>query len=263
MSILKALLLVTVCALSAAPPPPKTPVAPLLPGEALALAGPDGVPFLFGDTSRESPMGCLADLVWLKLEGSEWGAMNVQFNCTGMFKGHACSRPKGHGKVDLAKALQENCDLAFLVWGQASVQWWLRDYGEGPARARLEDVFGPFLGNRMPPGNDLPAIEPPWIGDGDLLRTSPQAMLAWLTDPAQEETVHMARRLLLSFVKANYKQNIWWIQTGTAPEGKGATSAWAVGGNGKVVAVLHLPQGKGKADALARFRAIMLVPPDK
>ncbi|MDR3673552.1 MAG: hypothetical protein P4L36_22095 [Holophaga sp.] len=261
MSILKALLLVSVCTLAAAPS--KTPVAPLQPGEALALCGPDGVPFLFGDATRESPMGCLADLVWLKLEGSEWGAMNVQFNCTGMFQGYACWRPKGHGRVDLAKALQENCDLAFLIWGKVSVQWWLRDYGEGAARARLEDIFGPFLGNRLPPGNDLPAIEPPWVGNGDLLRTSPEAMLHWLSDPAQDETLRLARRLLLSFRSANYKENMWWVETGTAPEGKAAASAWAVGGNGQVLAVLHLPQGKGKADALARFRAILQVPKDK
>jgi hypothetical protein len=263
MLILKALLLVSVCALSAAvPAPPKTPVAPLLPGEGLALTGPDGLVYEFGESSKEFPMGSLADLVWLKLEGSEWGSMNVQFNCTGTFKGQHCWRPKGHGRVDLATALAESCDLAFLAWGQASVQWWLRDYGEGAARARLEDTFAPFLGKRMPPGENLPDIDPPWVGNGDLLRASPETMLLWLMDPAQDETLRMARRLLLSFKDYNYKQNVWWIETGAAPASAeaGGASAWAAGGNGKIIAVLHLPAGKGKADSLARFRAIMMVP---
>jgi hypothetical protein len=264
MSILKALLLVSCCALAAAPPA-KTPVAPLLPGEGLALAAPDGTPYLFGEASREYPMGCLADLLWLKLEGVEWESVNVQFTCTGKLQGHDCWKPKGHGKVDLAKALQENCDNAFMFWGQASVSWWLRDYGEGPARARLEDVFGPFLGDRMPPGEGLPPIGPAWVGQGDLLRASPASMLGWLLDPAQDEVLRRARRLLLSFREANYKQAMWWVETGTAPGSatSKAMTAWAVGGNGQVVAVLHLPEGKGKADALARFRAIMLVPADK
>ena len=174
---LKALLLVSCLALAAAPPPAKTPVAPLQPGEALALSGPDGQVYLFGDASTELPMGGLAKLVWLKMEGSEWGAMNLSFNCTGALKADRCWLPKGHGRLDLGKALAEDCDLAFLAWGQASVQWWLRDYGEGAARARLEDAFGPFLGRRMPGGEDLPVIDAPWVGMGDLLRTSPAGVL--------------------------------------------------------------------------------------
>jgi len=266
MSILKAMLLVSVCALSAAvPPPPKTPVAPLLAGEALALSGPDGLVYLFGEASRELPMGSLAKLVWLKLEGSEWGSMNVQYNCTGMWKGVPCSAPKGHGREDLGKALADNCDLAFLAWGQASVQWWLRDYGEGAARARLEDAFSPFLGNRMPPGEELPAIDPPWVGVGDLLRTSPEAMLRWLMDPAQDETLRMARRHVLSFNQYNYKQNVWWVMVGATQVSAdpAAVSTWAVGGNGQILAVMHLPPGKGRAEGLARFRAFMMVAQDK
>jgi len=265
-SMLKALLLVSVCALSAAvPPPSKTPVAPLLAGEALALSGPDGLVYLFGEASRELPMGAMAKLVWLKLEGSEWGSMGVQFNCTGMWKGVPCSLPKGHGREDLSKALQDNCDLAFLVWGQASVRWWLRDYGEGAARARLEDAFAPFLGNRMPPGEGLPEIDPPWVGIGDLLRASPDSMLRWLMDPAQDETLHMARRHLLNFNQFNYKQNSWWILAGATQTSRepADASTWVAGGNGQILAVLHLPLGKGRAEGLARFRAIMMVPRDK
>jgi len=251
------------CLLAAAPPPAKPPVAPLLPGEALALAGPDGTVFSFGEAAREAPMGSLAKLVWLKLEGVDWSAMDVQFNCTGTWHGYHCWLQKGHGKVDLAKALKESCNLAFLAWGQASVQLWLRDYGEGAARARMEDAFGPFLGGRMPPGDGIPEITPAWVGDGDLLRTSPEAMLRWLIDPDQDQTVRMARRLLLSFKQNNYKPGTWWIKTGTAPvpSDPGATSAWAAGSNGQATAVLHLPRGKGKADGLARFRAILMIPP--
>jgi hypothetical protein len=260
MPIIKALLTLSLCGLlAAAPPPAKTPVAPLLPGEALALSGPDGVVYLFGDASTERPMGSMAKLVWLKLEGGEWGAMGVQFNCTGTFKGSHCWRPKGHGRVDLGKALAEDCDLAFLAWGQASVQWWLRDYGEGPARARLEDAFGPFLGNRMPAGEDLPAIDMSWIGAGDLLRASPDSLVRWLVDPAQDETLRQVKRLLLSFKEFNYKQGAWWVQPGSCPEPGGA-SAWAVGTNGQIVAVMHLPAGTDRAGAMARFKAVMLVP---
>lgn len=262
MTMLKSLFLLCACALSAAvPPPPKTPVAPLLPGESLAVAGPDGTVYVFGDAAREEPMGNLAHLVWLKLEGSEWSAMAVQFNCTGTYRGYRCWQPKGHGKVDLAKALQENCDLAILGWGQASAQEWLSDYGEGAARARMEDAFGPFLGDRLPPGEGIPELTPAWVGDGDLLRTSPEAMLRWLLDPAQEDTVRLARRLLLSFRDMTFKDNVWWVMSGNAPAlaGAGPASAWAVGGNGKILAVLHLPGGKGRADGLARFRAVMMV----
>ena len=166
--------------------------------------------------------------------------------------------------MDLAKALQESCNLAFLAWGQASVQWWLRDYGEGAARARLEDAFGPFLGNRMPPGEGLPDITPAWVGDGDLLRTSPEAMLRWLMDPAQDQTVRMARRLLLSFKQIQLQaRHVGGSRPAPprCPRTRGATSAWAAGSNGQITAVLHLPRGKGKADGLARFRAILMIPP--
>ena len=210
-------------------------------------------------------MGCLAELAWLKLEGSEWASMDILFKCTGSWAGHPCSDPKGHGKVDLAQALQGTCSLAFLAWTRASVPGWLRDYGSGPARVRLEDAFGPFLGQRMPPGEELPDLTPEWIGEGELLRTSAEGMLAWLMDPAQDATVRMARRLLLSFRESNLKEQVWWITSGTAPvaAAPAASSAWAVGGNGQILAVLHLPPGRSKADGLARFRAIMMVPAGK
>lgn len=267
MSIRSCLILLFVCLLAGAPapaaaPPPAPPVAPLLPGEGLALAGPDGTIYTFGEASREAPMGSLANLVWVGLEGIQWGSMGVQFNCTGQWMGQSCWLRKGHGKVDLAKALQESCNLAFLAWAQMSAREWIKDYGDGAARARLEDAFGPFLGNRMPPGEGLPPLGPAWVGDGELLRTSPEAMARWLADPAQDQTVHITRRLLSGFLQTLSPADSWWIKTGTAPvPGEpGVTSAWAAGGNGQVLAVLHLPRGKGKADGLARFRAVLQLP---
>jgi hypothetical protein len=267
MSIRSCLTLLFACLLAAAPltaaaAPPAPPVAPLLPGEGLALAGPDGTVYTFGEASREFPMGSLAKLVWIGLEGIQWASSNVGFNCTGQWRGHSCWLRKGHGKVDLAKALQDSCNLAFLAWIQTSAQVWTKDYGEGAARARLEDAFGPFLGNRLPPGDGLPSLGPEWVGDGELLRTSPEAMVRWLADPAQDQAVHVTRRLLSSFFQTLSPADSWWIKTGTAPvPGEpGATSAWAAGGNGQVLAVLHLPRGKGKQDGLERFRAVLQVP---
>lgn len=263
MSIRSCLILVFVCVLAGAAPAPQAPaLAPLLPGEGLAVAATDGTVYSYGEAGKEAPMGSLAKLVWIGLEGIEWGAMGVQFNCTGQWQGHACWLRKGHGKVDLAKALQESCNLAFLAWGQMSAHRWMDDYGDGAARARLEDAFYPFLGNRMPPGEGLPPLGPAWVGDGDLLRTSPETMVRWLIDPGQDQAVHIAKRLLMGFFATVTPGNTWWIKTGTAPvPGEpGATSAWAAGGNGLVTAVLHLPRGKGKADGLERFRTILQLP---
>jgi hypothetical protein len=73
----------------------------------------------------------------------------------------------------------------------------------------------------------------------------------------------MTKRLLLSNRKNSDKPGVWWINTGTAPVpgDPGSTSAWAAGSNGSITAVLHLPRGRGKADGLDRFRAVMMIPP--
>lgn len=263
MSNCKALLLALVCVLAiAAPPPAKVPLPPLEPGEALALTGPDGVVHRFGPAQVEGPMGGLACLAWLKLEGAEWGASVLAYRCTGSAHGLSCSLPKGHGRVDLPKAMAVGCDLAFLTWANQSGVGWRNDYGEGAARARLEDAFGPFLGNRMPAGEDLPVLNGAWIGAGALLRTSPDALLTWLLDPAQDETVRRVRRLTLSFVQETFQTAAWWVLTATAevPGEPGKTCAWAVGGNGTLLAVLRLPSGQGRAQALARFRAVLFLP---
>jgi hypothetical protein len=246
---------------SAAPNPP----APLQPGEGLAVATAGGEVFCYGDSAREYPLGGLAEFPWLRLEGQEWGAMALGYKCTGSQDGHPCDLPKGHGKVDLAKAFQGNCSLAFLAWGRAMVPMWVRDLGEGAARFQLEEAFSPFLGNRMPPGDGLPPITPAWVGEGDFLRASTEGMLRWLIDPAQDTTLRLAKRLVLSFRDFTIKGKDWWVVTATAPTAAdpAACTSWAVGSNGQIVGVLHLPQGTGRAASLARFQAIFKVPVEK
>ena len=237
-------------------------VPKLEPGEGLAVAGPDGVAQLYGEVKKEWPMGSIAKLVWLRLEGDDWASQDLVYKCTGQMGPYHCWLPKGHGKVDLAKATQESCNLAYLTWAQMSVDRWKREIGEGAGRARFEETFGPFLGDRLPPGDTLPAMTPDWVGAGTLLRTSPEAMLHWLLDPSQELLLHRCRRLLLSAFTEQFKDHAWWMKTGTAAvlSDPSATSAWVVGSNGPVIAVLHLPRGRGKGEGLARFREVMGLP---
>ena len=241
----------------AAQPAPK-----LLPGEGLAIAGEDGQVQGFGEAQREAPMGSLAKLVWLRLEGDDWASQSVRFNCTGTWEGHTCWNREGHKKVDLAKALDQSCNLAFLAWIRESAARWERIDGPGVARYRLEEVFGPFLGGRMPAGEGIPAFGPEWIGDGDLLRTSPEAFLAWLLDPAQEGLMRRWRKLALGFLDGVTSTQAWWMKTGTGPVpgAPGETCAWVAGSNGKVTAVLRLPRGRGRVDGLARFRDVLGIP---
>lgn len=243
-------------------PPSKLDAPILLPGEGLAVAGPDGKIFNYGEATRETPMGSLAKLLWIRLEGDEWAAMGVEFKCKGEWNGQHCWLQKGHGRVDLGKALQESCNLAFLGWVQLSAVRWRQFYGEAVARLRLDEVFGPFVGNRLKGGDSLPPFGPEWIGDGDLLRTSPEQMLQWMLDPHQEEAMRQARRLLLGFTGNMVQERTWWAKTGTAPVpgAPGETSAWVAGSNGDVTCVLRLPRGKGRSDGLARFRALMKIP---
>jgi hypothetical protein len=251
-------LLLTVSGLAQAPS-----AAPQLqPGEGLAVAGPDGVIHLYGEAKQEAPMGSIAKLVWLRLEGDDWAAQDLIFKCKGQMGAYHCWLPKGHGRVDLAKATQESCNLAYLSWAQLSAARWKVILGEGAGRARFEETFSPFLGNRLPPGDTIPEMTPEWIGDGDLLRTSPEAMLQWLLDPNQELLLIRCRRLLLSAFAEQFNDSAWWMKTGTGPvlSDPSATSAWVVGSNSRIVAVLHLSRGRGKAEGLARFKTLMGMP---
>ena len=224
----------------------------LQPGEAMALRGPAGV-VLQGEAQREWPMGSLAKLVWLKLAGEEWERRGVRFRCTGAWQGIPCWNREGHGEEDLLGALRDSCNLAFLAWARETVARWKTEQGEAAARARLEAAFRPFLGDRLPPGDGLPTLDAGWVGDGQLLRTSPSAMAAWLADPAQVGVRARCARML-----ADEGLRGWWIKTGTGAvlADPTATSAWCAGSDGPRILVLHLPRGHGKVEGLARFRAV-------
>lgn len=211
-------------------------------------------------------MGSLAKLLWLRLEGEEWASRMVTFKCKGELNSIRCWNRKGHGKVDLAKATKESCNLAFLVWSMESEERWKKDYGEGVARYRLERIFKPFLGTRLKAGDSLPALGPEWIGDGDLLRTTPLNMAKWMADPEQEQLLSLCKRMMGgAFDGWIIKGDEWWFKTGTAPmlsasNDPSGTSAWVAGSNGERSVVLHLPTGRGKAEGLARMKEILLLP---
>lgn len=239
---------------------PKGPALPqgrtspdLRPGEAFALAGPDGAVQSWGEASAEQALGSLAALVWLRFEGDAWAARDVRFKCPGGAAG--CTRPKGHGRVDLAEALKGDCRLAFRTWIAESAAQWVEDYGEGVALARLEEAFRPFLGARLPRADRLPDFGPAWTGDGDLLRTTPAAFLAWLADPAQFELLSRCRRTLGS-ASFHFRDLVgtedWWTHAGVDAQG-----AWVAGGNGRAAALLRIRGARSAEEARARFRAIL------
>lgn len=244
-----------------APQAPAAEAPALLPGEGLALAEQAGPQQAYGQSQTEAPMGSLAQLLWLSLEGSDWEARSVKFKCKGTWNGFHCSNPKGHGRVDLAKATQEGCTLAYLSWVLESAEYWKKDYGEGAARIRLEQAFRPFLGKRLPPGETLPAFGPAWVGDGDLLRTTPQAMATWLAD--QEDLLNRCKRLMGGVFDGLFtKGAAWWFIPGTAlaPGTAAATSAWVAGSDGQTAVVLFLPRGRGPIEGLARMKAVLRSP---
>ena len=232
------------------------------PGEGFAIKTIDGGVHTYGEAKKEAPMGGLAKLVWMQLEGTEWASMGVQFKCTGKAGPLTCSNPKGHGKVDLAKALKQDCDLMFLYLITGSQVQWKAVYGEPAGRARLEQAFAPFLGRRLPQGDLLPPLTSDWVGSGDLLRTSPEAFLRWLMEPEQSGVVNFGRRYLASYwveFKNLMGKEDWWFKTVTAavPGDPMATSAWVVGGLGESLVVLHLPRGRGDQEGMARIREIL------
>ncbi len=263
--IVLAALAVTCClGAQAVPEALKAPV--LRSGEGFATTLGDGEVHAYGEAQKEVPMGSLAKLVWMRLEGAEWAGRSVQYRCKGTAGSFTCWNHDGHGRVDLAKALQESCNLAFLAWIADSQDHWKKDYGEAAARLRMEEVFAPFLGRRLPLGESLPPLTPAWVGDGDLLRTSPEAFLRWLMEPDKDEVVTFGKRYLSGFwveVKELLGKEGWWFQTGTGPvPGEpSATSAWVAGGHGSTLVVLHLPRGRGKQEGMARVREILGLKP--
>ena len=231
----------------------------LQPGEGFVITLGDGEVRAYGEAKQEAPMGDLAKLVWMRLEGADWTGRNLQLKCTGKAGPFTCRKPEGHGRVDVGKALKENCDLAFLAWIADAQTHWKKDYGDAAARRRMEEVFQPFLGRRLPPGEDLPPLTPVWVGHGDLLRTSPEGFLRWLMEPEQTAVVNVGKRFLAGNwveVMELFGKEGWWFQAGTAPLTSG-TTAWVVGGRAQVLVVLRLPQGQGEREGLARMREIL------
>ena len=237
--------------------------APVLkPGEGLAMSLEGGDILTFGEARAVSPMGGLAKLVWLRVEGSGWSTGSAKFRCQGAAGSLTCGTPSGHGTVSLAKALEEDCDLAFLAWIAEVRARWLKDYGPEVAWYRVVEVFEPFLGRRLPANASLPVFSTPWVGDGDRLRTSPEGFLRWLLQPENAEVAAFGRRMLAGYwaeVSALFGKENWWFKTATAsvPGAPGATSAWVAGGRGSTLVVLHIPRGKGRPEALARMREIL------
>ena len=189
----------------------------LEPGEGLAVADPEGNIQLFGEASKEAPMGSLAKLVWLRLEGDDWASLDVTYRCTGTAGPYHCWQPSGHGKVDLAKATQESCNLAYLAWAQMSVERWRRGYGEGAGRARLEEAFAPFLGNRLPAGENIPEMTPVLDRGRRSAADQPGGHGALAEGSEPGAAPGPARRLLLGTFTSTFRTDVWWMKTGTAP----------------------------------------------
>jgi hypothetical protein len=259
--------ILTSIVLVAQPAPVTTKAPDLRPGEGFAITLGDGQVHAYGEALKEAPMGSLAKLVWMRLEGGEWSSQGVQFKCTGSAGPYTCWNHTGHGRVHLAEALRESCNLAFLFWILDAQTRWKAEYGEAAARVRMEEVFAPFLGRRLPSGDSLPPLTAAWVGDGDLLRTSPDAFLRWLMEPEQAQVVTFGKRFLAgSWVEVKEllaAKEGWWFKTGTAPVlgDPGATSAWVAGGRGEAIVVLHLPRGRGKQEGMVRIREILGLKP--
>jgi hypothetical protein len=237
----------------------------LRPGEGLAVIDQAGEVKSWGNTDLVSPMGNLAKILWLRLEGDEWEGQALETRCKGELNGIRCTNPKSHGRVSLAKSFKEDCNVAFYIWVNLSRENWEKDYGEGGAMRRLNDVFGPFLGDRLPTGATLPPMfGSEWFADGQLLQASPSQLARWLARPAQERLLAACRRHMLGFsdfVGGNASK--WWIKVSEAPtmDGPGQEGGqkqyWALGGNRGATAILRLPPGTSRKDAETRFKALL------
>ncbi len=233
---------------------------PLRPGEGLVVCEEDAPPRTYGDVARPAPIGGLARMLWLKLVGLEWDSQGVRYRCTGGDAPFPCGGAEGHGRVDLEGAFRKGCDRAFLAWGAASMARWRQEEGGSVARFQLLEVFGPFLGDRVAPGDGLPEITPAWIGRGDLLQASPSGLAAWLEDPLQMDLLTALQRYCSGYfvdIKFLLGRDGWWILPATAPTRHGGTRAWVVAGRDDALVVLRLPAGRGRVEGLARLKAIL------
>lgn len=238
----------------------------LSPGEGLAVVGQDGKVSEWGDANNLSPMGSLAKVLWLHLEAEEWESSSVEYRCRGELQGVKCT--KSHGRVDLAKSFKEDCNVAFYLWVNISRERWKKDFGDGGARLRLNNVFGPFLGNRLPRQPDLPErFGTEWFADGQLLQAAPAQLAHWLAAPNQEKLQRTIRKYMLGFTDFAFGRNAkWWIKVAEAPtlqkegqDGDTQKQVWVLGGNDSTTAILRLPPGVTPKDAQARFKTLLSI----
>ncbi|HJW08758.1 MAG TPA: hypothetical protein VJ483_03940 [Holophagaceae bacterium] len=245
------LLLAATAALAEAPNPP----APKLnPGEALVVCDDGGKVSAFGDDKTEHPMGSLAQLVWLKMAGADWSGLEVYYVCSDP----ACQAPKGHGRVDMKKALHEDCDAAFLYWANWVREDWVRIEGEGLTRMKTIDSFGPFLGERFKGDGPMPQYGPEWIGRGELLRASPSSFMAWWKDDQNSDVRTRVRELLGGFFHGVLDRKTWWFKAAASSAG-----TWALGSDGHITALLYLPVPETATTATDRLKTLMGLPVKK
>lgn len=240
----------SVCLLQGAAPPA------LRPGEGLALATTQGSLRLLGEAKLEGPLGDLVCLPWLRLEGFAWSSGKLTYACKGSEQGVGCSTPKGHGRVDVREALERNCRLALLGWINRSAAGWAKMEGPVVARMKVQETFEPFLGKRMPAGEEMPQFGSEWAGEGVLLRASPESLARWLADPSQESADSMFRRYGAGFFEGDVGSYAGWVYVGCADRGPGVCT-WVAGGQRGQAAVLRIPGAPGRVEALRRFRELL------
>ena len=220
----------------------------LKPGEALVVQDADGKLQAWGDVKTERPLGEMAKLVWLKMAGADWAAVDVYWDC----KNPACQPPKGHGHVNLAKAFREDCDDAFLYWANWERREWVEQEGEGVARMQLMETFGPFVGDRVPKEGPLPDFTPEWMGRGDLLQAPPGLFLAWLGAPENHQLLAMSRDYLKGFFASALDSRKWWFKPGVCSQG-----TWVLAGDGQSAALLFIAMPQTPKEAVARMQAAL------
>jgi hypothetical protein len=234
-------------ALAAAEPPA------LRPGEGLAFASLGGKTEGRGEAASQGPLGDLSGLLWLRLEGFDWSSRRVAYKCSGREGDLVCTLAKGHGRVDLGKAFERNCRLAFVSWIRQSAVLWSRLEGDAAARIKLEEVFGAFTGPRFPKGDQLPAWGLDWVGEGDLFRASPVSLATWLADTSQDAVSGLFKRYGSGFFEGDVGDDRGWAYVGHAGAGS-AVWTWVAAGQSGHVAVMRIPGTLDRAAALLRFR---------
>ncbi|HJW09213.1 MAG TPA: hypothetical protein VJ483_06230 [Holophagaceae bacterium] len=226
----------------------------LKPGEAMVLSDQDGKLSAFGDVKAEHSLGDLSQLVWLRLAGAEWAGLDVYFVCSDP----NCQPPKGHGRVDMKKALHVDCDAAFLYWANYVREDWIRTDGEGITRMNLVSAFAPFAGDRFKGDGPVPQFGAEWIGRGDLLRTSTSGFMTWWMDAQNSEIRTRVREMIGGFFHGVLDRKTWWFKPAASPSG-----TWVLGSDGHSSALLYLPFPETSDTAVDRLKALMGLPVKK